>query len=41
MGGDNNRSGLGVSDAERAVAALKGIEGKRLTYGGSQGRAAS
>jgi transposase-like protein len=34
----NNRSGLGVSDAERAVTALKGIEGKRLTYGGSQGR---
>jgi transposase-like protein len=34
----NNRSGLGVSDAERAVAALKGIDGKRLTYGGSQGR---
>jgi transposase-like protein len=34
----NNRSGLGVADAERAVAALKGIEGKRLTYGGSQGR---
>lgn len=34
----NHRAGLGVSDAERAVAALKGIEGKRLTYGGSQGR---
>ena len=28
----NHRSGLGFSDAERAVAALKGIEGKRLTY---------
>jgi transposase-like protein len=28
----NNRSGLGVTDGERAVAALKGIEGKRLTY---------
>lgn len=28
----NTRSGLGVSDAERAAAALKGIEGKRLTY---------
>ena len=27
----NNRSGLGVSDGER-TAALKGIEGKRLTY---------
>lgn len=34
----NNRSGLGVSDRDRAVAALRGIEGKRLTYGGSQGR---
>src|SRR5947207_2641150 len=34
----NHRTGLGVSDAERAIAALKGIEGKRLTYGGSQGR---
>lgn len=28
----NERSGLGVSDAERADKALKGIEGKRLTY---------
>ena len=28
----NHRSGLGVSDTERAAAALKGIEGKRLTY---------
>lgn len=28
----NNRSGLGVNDAERAARALKGIEGKRLTY---------
>jgi transposase-like protein len=28
----NNRSGLGVSDGERAERALKGIEGKRLTY---------
>ena len=28
----NNRSGLGVSDTERAAIALKGIEGKRLTY---------
>jgi hypothetical protein len=33
-----HRSGLGVSDAERAIAALKGIDGKRLTYRGSQGR---
>src|SRR6202045_4014286 len=28
----NNRSGLGVEDIERAERALKGIEGKRLTY---------
>ncbi len=28
----SNRSGLGVGDAERAARALKGIEGKRLTY---------
>lgn len=28
----NERSALGVSDAERADKALKGIEGKRLTY---------
>jgi hypothetical protein len=28
----NNRSGLGVEDIERAARALKGIEGKRLTY---------
>jgi transposase-like protein len=27
-----NRSGLGVSDVDRAALALKGIEGKRLTY---------
>ena len=27
-----------LTDAERAVAALRGIEGKRLTYGGSQTR---
>ena len=27
-----NRSGLGFSDGERTVLALKGIEGKRLTY---------
>lgn len=31
----NERSGLGVSDVERTNKALKGIEGKRLTYGGS------
>jgi transposase-like protein len=28
----NNRSGLGVEDGERAAKALRGIEGKRLTY---------
>ncbi len=28
----NNRAGLGVNDGERAVRALKGAEGKRLTY---------
>jgi hypothetical protein len=28
----NYRSALGVTDAERAAAALKGTEGKRLTY---------
>jgi transposase-like protein len=28
----NNRSKLGVEDAERAALTLKGIEGKRLTY---------
>jgi transposase-like protein len=28
----NNRSALGIEDGERAAKALKGIEGKRLTY---------
>ena len=28
----NNRSGLGIEDGERMAIALKGIEGKRLTY---------
>lgn len=28
----SNRSGVGIGDAERAALALKGIEGKRLTY---------
>jgi hypothetical protein len=28
----NNRSKLGVEDAERAAKTLNGIEGKRLTY---------
>jgi hypothetical protein len=32
----NNRSGLGVEDQERSGNALKGISGKRLTYGGSR-----
>ena len=28
----NHRSVLGVTDADRALAAIKGIEGRRLTY---------
>ena len=28
----NNRSALGVTDGERTANALKGAEGKRLTY---------
>lgn len=28
----NNRSGMGVTDAERTVRALQGVVGKRLTY---------
>jgi transposase-like protein len=28
----SNRSGLGISDGERTALAMKGIEGKRLTY---------
>ena len=28
----NNRTALGVTDGERTANALKGIEGKRLTY---------
>jgi hypothetical protein len=31
----NNRAKLGVSDGERAAKALIGIEGKRLTYRGT------
>ncbi len=31
----NNRSKLGVEDTERACIAIRGAEGKRLTYGGS------
>jgi len=34
----NERSGLGVSDAERAEKALKGITGKRLTYRRASGQ---
>jgi transposase-like protein len=30
----SNRSKLGVEDAERAALAIRGAEGKRLTYGG-------
>ncbi len=32
----NNRARLGVDDAQRAGNALRGIVGKRLTYGGTQ-----
>ena len=35
----NNRTKLGVDDAQRTVNALKGIEGKRLTYRRSRLRA--
>jgi transposase-like protein len=35
----NNRSKLGVEDRERAVLAIKGIEGKRLTYRGPRSAA--
>lgn len=31
----SNRAKLGIGDAERAVIAIRGAEGKRLTYGGS------
>jgi len=31
----NNRSAMGVEDAERTERAMKGIAGKRLTYEGS------
>ncbi|MEX2166091.1 MAG: IS1595 family transposase [Methyloceanibacter sp.] len=37
----NNRSGLGVSDGERAARIAKGIEGKRLTYRPIDGNHAS
>lgn len=36
----NNREGHGINDPERAVEALKGIVGKRLTYGGPAPRSA-
>ncbi len=32
----NNRTALGVEDAERAAEALKGAEGKRLRYSQSR-----
>jgi hypothetical protein len=31
----NNRSRLCIEDTQRAVLAIRGAEGKRLTYGGS------
>ena len=31
----NNRAALGCNDGDRATAALRGVVGKRLTYGGS------
>jgi hypothetical protein len=34
----SNRAGLSVDASERATLALKGIVGKRLTYGGLVGR---
>ena len=34
----NERSALGINDADRTYKALRGIEGKRLTYGGSAAR---
>jgi transposase-like protein len=37
----NERSALGVEDAERAAKAVKGIEGKRLTYRQKAGQAAN
>ena len=33
----SNRAKLGVDDAKRTDRALRGIEGKRLTYGGRVG----
>jgi len=29
---NRSRSGLGISDGDRTANALRGIEGKRLTY---------
>lgn len=34
----NERTALGVTDGDRTLKALRGIEGKRLTYGGSAAR---
>jgi transposase-like protein len=36
----NTRSGLGVEDADRMLLAIKGIEGKRLTYRRANSKAA-
>jgi hypothetical protein len=36
----NERKAIGVEDNERTTKALKGIAGRRLTYGGSQNRTA-
>lgn len=35
----NNREALGCNDSDRSVAALQGIVGKRLTYGGPHSHA--
>jgi hypothetical protein len=37
----NHRTKLGFTDGERTAAALKGIEGKRLTYRPTDGGKAS
>ena len=33
----NNRTALGVADAERAAKMIKGVKGKRLTYETARG----
>ncbi len=37
----SNRAQLGVEEAERATRAIKGAEGKRLTYRNPRGRSAA